>query len=139
MRIVPRFYFVYLVLSVCLLMACANSTSKAAQAVSDPIPSRFPCVDRNIDLSDVVSASIDGSSRITVKDKLSVLKARCRRGKLVDARGRQIRFYHLVGCWGNPPLNYQEILERQRKDLADLKKKYAVVEMTCNPNGIAIP
>jgi hypothetical protein len=79
------------------------------------------------------------TKKTIVAQTLKNLKARCVHGKLLDRGGRQIRFYRLQGCWGNPPANYQEILERQRKDLADLKKKYTVVEMTCNPNGIAIP
>jgi hypothetical protein len=73
--------------------------------------------------------------KITVEQKLKELGARCRRGKLVDARGREIRFYHLQGCWGNPPPDYLEILERQRKELETLKKSYTVIEMTCNTSG----
>jgi hypothetical protein len=69
---------------------------------------------------------------VTVKQTLKTYRARCVRGKLVDRRGREIRFYSLQGCWGNPPADYRQILETQRKDLADLKKKYTVIEMTCS-------
>ena len=34
--------------------------------------------------------------------------------------------YKLKGCWGNPPRNYQEILERQEAELAILRKRYTV-------------
>ena len=68
-------------------------------------------------------------------DKLKELSARCRKHKLVDARGREIRFYQLVGCWGNPPDDYQQQLERQAKELVKLRKRYRVIEMTCNPSG----
>jgi hypothetical protein len=36
---------------------------------------------------------------------------------------------------GNPPADYQEILQRQREELEKLKKQYTVIEMTCNPEG----
>lgn len=105
--------------------------------------SRFAsCLPDGIKLGDVVSAQLISSGptgsevkRVTVEQTLSDLKADCRNGKLVDGHGREIRFYKLTGCWGNPPFNYQDILERQRRDIEDLKKQYTVVEMTCNPDG----
>jgi len=72
---------------------------------------------------------------VTVAQKLKALGARCRKGKLVDARGTEIRFYQLVGCWGNPPDDYQEQLEHQAKVLAKLRKRYRVIEMTCDSSG----
>jgi hypothetical protein len=76
---------------------------------------------------------------VTVADKLASLKAHCKKGKLIDAAGREIRFFHLTGCWGNPPEGYQEILEKQNRELIRLRKRYAVIEMTCNPSGEMIP
>jgi len=76
-----------------------------------------------------------GKQAITVKEKLVSLKARCKKGKLVDGSGRQIYFFRMTGCWGNPPDNYQEILDRQNSELIRLKKRYTVIEMTCNPSG----
>jgi len=77
------------------------------------------CLPSDVKLTDTVSAQIISSGasgnvmkRVTVKDKLGALSARCRKGKLVDRRGRQIYFYRLTGCWGNPPADYLEILER---------------------------
>jgi hypothetical protein len=100
------------------------------------------CLPSGIKPADVVSAQAakPGSESsevktITVAQKLKELRARCRKGKLVDAKGREICFYQLVGCWGNPPEDYQEILERQAKELASLRKRYNVIEMTCNPSG----
>ncbi|PYS38228.1 MAG: hypothetical protein DMF71_17165 [Acidobacteria bacterium] len=43
----------------------------------------------------------------------------------------EIRFYRLIGCWGNPPADYQEMLERQNNELNSLKKKYLVIEIPC--------
>jgi hypothetical protein len=110
--------------------------------VSTPVCVGVDCLPSDIKPSDVVSAQAakPGSDRsevktITVAQKLKELRARCRKGKLVDAKRREIRFYQLVGCWGNPPEDYQEILERQAKELATLRKRYRVIELTCNPSG----
>ncbi|HAF13023.1 MAG TPA: hypothetical protein DHU55_03730 [Blastocatellia bacterium] len=72
-----------------------------------------------------------GKQTITVEEKLATLKARCRRGKLIDGSGKQIYFYQLTGCWGNPPTDYQEILDKQNTELIRLRKRYTVIEMTC--------
>ena len=55
----------------------------------------------------------------------------CKKGKLLTGTGREIHFYRLVGCWGNPPEDYQQQLARQNQDLQRLKKKYKVVEIPC--------
>ncbi len=52
--------------------------------------------------------------KVTVEQKLNELKATCNSdNKLVDGNGKQINFYPLTGCWGNPPFNYQDILRKQ--------------------------
>jgi len=106
-------------------------------------PAQDPCncLPKNIKRTDVVSAEISRpgrtlAKRVTVEQKLKELKARCRKGKLVDPAGKQIYFYQMQGCWGNPPDDYQEILKRQASDLEKLKLRYRVIEMTCNPDGI---
>jgi len=73
--------------------------------------------------------------KTTVEQRLIELDARCDKGKLVDAAGKEIYFYRLKGCWGNPPPDYQEILQRQNEELEKLRKRYTVIEMTCNPEG----
>jgi len=83
--------------------------------------------------------SKNGNSRtvdIPVGQALKNMRARCLRGRLVDRGGRQIRFYFLKGCWGNPPADYLEILDRQRNELEALKKRYTVIEITCDPSGL---
>jgi len=103
------------------------------------------CLPGYVKPTDVVSTSLaqtDGRTlveKITVEQKLTELKANCKNGKLVDGAGTEIYFYKLTGCWGNPPRNYQEILERQEAELAILRKQYTVIEMTCNPSGLPIP
>ena len=76
------------------------------------------------------------TEKITVKQALKRMRARCLGGKLVDGKGRQIRFYFLQGCWGNPPADYLEILDRQKREIEELKKRFTVIEMTCNPGGL---
>jgi hypothetical protein len=105
--------------------ACANSN----------------CLPAGIESNEVVSAQVarpgkgGGVVTVTVAQKLRELKAHCRKGKLVDSKGKEIRFYRLIGCWGNPPEDYQGQLDRQAKELATLRKRYRVIEMTCNPSG----
>jgi hypothetical protein len=96
------------------------------------------CLPSGIHPTDAVSSQGKPGRKITtvtVAQTLKALNARCRRGKLVAAGGREIRFYQLVGCWGNPPDDYQEQLARQQKELARLRRRYHVIEMTCDPSG----
>jgi len=103
------------------------------------------CLPESVKPTDVVSTRLvqtDGGTlveKITVEQKLAELKANCKNGKLIDGAGTEIHFYRLTGCWGNPPRNYQEILERQEAELATLRKQYTVIEITCNPSGLPIP
>lgn len=98
------------------------------------------CLPSGIKSSDVVSAQLVKSrmavKKITVEQRLIELDARCDNGKLVDAAGKEIYFYRLKGCWGNPPADYQEILQRQNEELEKLRKRYTVIEMTCYPEGV---
>lgn len=122
-----------------------------------PVPSSTPSVTSNsnvssclppkIKLTDIVSAELISFSasngytikKVTVAQKLSELQASCAAsGKLVDGTGREIYFYQLTGCWGNPPFNYQDILAKQRQELEQLRQHYTVIEMTCNPSGIPL-
>ena len=70
----------------------------------------------------------------TVGQALSKLKARCTRGILKDNKNKTIRLVRREGCWGNPPADHQEILQAQSKAIAELRKKYTVIEVTCEAN-----
>ena len=124
-----------LIIVSCLLLSAATSAK----------PSCCKCLPKEIQPTDVVSYQNNkpyvkqGKHAITVAEKLASLKARCKKGKLIDGSGRQIYFFQLAGCWGNPPDNYQEILEKQEKELIKLRQRYTVIEMTCNPSGEPIP
>ena len=67
----------------------------------------------------------------TVRQKLVELKAHCKNDKLIDDKGKEIRFVQLLGCWGNPPEDYQEQLDRQKAEITKLKTKYTVIEIAC--------
>jgi len=99
----------------------------------EPAPAKdFSCLPEDVRADEVVSYDVKGKSTLTVKQKLIELKARCRKGKLVDAKGREIRFFR-NSCWGNPPEDYLEIQKRENEELAKLKKHYAVIVFGCNP------
>ncbi|MGI8918209.1 MAG: hypothetical protein ACR2H6_06370 [Pyrinomonadaceae bacterium] len=121
----------------CILLLIAGA-SVAAQGSS-----RWQgCLPADIDATEVISLDPSSTGRapkkITVTIKLNQIGARCRSGRLVDARGKQIHLYRLTGCWGNPPENYQEILDNQQKELAQLRRRFRVVEISCNPTGLMI-
>jgi len=92
----------------------------------------FSCLPKDVRTDEAVSYGIKGKSILTVEKKLVEMKARCRRGKLVDAKRREIRFFH-PSCWGNPPVDYLEIRQREDKEVAELKKRYTVIVFGCNP------
>lgn len=108
-----------------LVVVFAISISVSAQSKFDA------CLDKEVKKEELVA----GSTKITVEKRLSVIKARCRRGILVDAKRREIRFFR-PGCWGNPPADYLEIQQRERAELARLRKKYTVLEIACPPTGM---
>lgn len=71
-----------------------------------------------------------GEAEMTVAQKLKKLAARCRNGKLVDRRRREIKLLKQE-CWGNPPADYLEIIQKRNAEIVVLKKKYTVIEVSC--------
>lgn len=120
----------------CLLLMLGGFGSVQAQARWQS------CLPNEVKAGEVLSRPIEPHGRpirpVTVQDKLNGLGARCRRGRLVDSRGKEIRFYTLAGCWGNPPADYLEIMEKERQELARLKRRYRIVEIQCNREGAMI-
>jgi len=125
-------------------VALLSAHSPAGQPTSNTTPSSAAalsaCLPPGTKLSDVVSVSPGGANMVTVEQTLGTLGAYCTPdNQLVDRSGKEIRFYRLTGCWGNAPENYQQILQTQTAEIALLKQKYTVIEMTCNPRGLRIP
>src|SRR2546423_14482343 len=99
----------------------------------------WTCLPDGINAADIVSTREVQSTKgrrefrkITVEQKLKDLKARCRKGKLDNASGIQIRLYKLAGGRGHPSDDDREVLERHQQERVELRKSYRVSEMTCN-------
>jgi hypothetical protein len=112
-------------------------TSLAQTEASDaPAPSssggkQYTCLPKDVRANDPISRGSKGKP-VKVSDKLSEIKARCQKGRLVDAKGREIRFFR-GSCWGNPPEDYLEIRAREGRELEKLKSQYTVIEFRCGP------
>ena len=118
-----------------LLVAIFSAMTISVLAGSQP----YSCLPNSVKADEVVRVvelpSRSGDvviKKITVSDSLKSMKAKCTKGKLVDSKKKEIKFFRIEGCWGNPPEDYLEIQARQRRELADLKRKYTVIEMSCN-------
>jgi hypothetical protein len=92
---------------------------------------KFDCLPKDVKPDEVVQYG-RGRKDVTVEDKLVEMKARCEHGKLVDAKGKEIRFFR-TSCWGNPPPDYQEIRKQENDELEKLKKRYTVIVFGCDP------
>ena len=93
---------------------------------------RINCLPPDTKRDEVVTYGGDGRGHVTVEKKLAQLKARCRNRKLIDAKGREIRFFK-PSCWGNPPADYAEIQQQENEELEKLRQKYTVIVFGCNP------
>ena len=94
------------------------------------------CLPEGVKLSsEILEQSTTAKSKPkTVASKLAELRARCKNRKLVTPDGKEVRIVQLIGCWGNPPEDYQEQLNRQQRAIEELRKKYIVIEIPCTPN-----
>lgn len=103
-----------------------------SNSAGDTEAAQFDCLPDDITLQTVVTYSFKPEKNETVKDRLLKLKAKCENGKLVDERGKEIRFFQLE-CWGNPPADYEERQQHQQDKLKEMEKKYTVIVMGCDP------
>lgn len=110
----------------------ADGSRVPARSASTNGMKKFDCLPKDVQLDEVVSYGKTADGNVTVEKKLREIKARCRHGKLVDKKKKEIRFFR-VSCWGNPPPDYLEIQQREHAELQKLKRRYTVIVMTCNP------
>jgi hypothetical protein len=89
------------------------------------------CLPQGVRRDEVVSYGPKGRT-VTVERKLTQIRAQCRNRKLIDPKGREIRF-HRPSCWGNPPADYLEIQQSENEELQRLQKRYTVIVFGCNP------
>jgi hypothetical protein len=128
-KIHPRSFVHRALIPAAAVIICAIASAHAAGQ---------SCLPSDVKPTEIVAPDSDKQEQITkpktVKDRLTELKARCRNGKLIDSRGKEIHFFRLIGCWGNPPADYEEQLEEQRVKLRELQKKYTVIQIPCVAN-----
>lgn len=116
-----------------------SAQTKTERKISTP---KYGCLPADIKpdtIVEVKQGGPGGGSRLikeTVGQRLEKMKSSCKAGKLRDGKGREIRFYHLQGCWGNPPADSLRILDNQRKEIRKLRKRFAVIEIHCAPSGL---
>jgi len=128
-----------LVSSLALAQRESTQGSSAARAPAERLEGtagsrrqNFSCLPKDVRADEIVSYGLKGKRKITVEKELGEIKARCRNGKLVDAKGREVRFFRR-SCWGNPPPDYLEIQKRENEELDKLKRRYTVIVFGCNP------
>jgi hypothetical protein len=113
-----------------VILLCSLSFVEASDSI-------LPCLPKDLSQETLVSsegfksASGEKQKGVTVGETLHLLEARCQESKLVDKTGREIYFFHLIGCWGNPPADYEERLALQAQEVQRLKKQYTVLEIPC--------
>lgn len=78
--------------------------------------------------------AVISSATTTVEKRLNELKASYKNDKLVDGKGKEIRFFEPL-CRGMSAGFEQDEADRKAKDkeLADLEKKYTVIVLLCDP------
>jgi len=106
-----------------------RATTRAGSSAAPK--NRFDCLPKQMKLDQVVTYGRDGGANVTVEKTLIQMKARCRSGKLVDAKNREIRFFE-KSCWGTPPPDAVEIRKHESEELERLKRHYTVIVMSCN-------
>ncbi len=137
--------FHLLLLLGCALWPAAAFAQTKTESPSSPLAKCLPAGIKLTDIVEVIRAHGEGQEtkparNVTVAEKLQELQATCNdTNQLLAAGGKPIAFYHLAGCWGNPPPDYQEILQKQRAEIAKLEQQHTVIKMTCNPSGARIP
>jgi hypothetical protein len=100
----------------------------------------YPCLPANIHSSDVVDVKFlaDGKHEVTLGQKLHGMGARCRNGKLITKRGKEIKFFRRE-IFGAPTSYAMETSKRQAEELKELQKKYEVIVLSNRPPGEPAP
>jgi len=118
---------------IALLLSGVGSRGFAQTQKRDAQSRRFQsCLPPDISSSQIAVYGGPGKRNVTVGGVLAKLKARCRKGQLLDSRRREIRFFKMT-CWGYPPPNYQELQAEESRNLASLQASYTVVVIPCDP------
>jgi hypothetical protein len=123
-----------------LIIVCTPFTSFPAtrgftSCLPDGVTLKSEVVDNlwPVELSDAPQNTRTKQKRTarTVKSILTEFGAQCKNGRLTNRKGKEIRIVQLIGCWGNPPEDYEEQINRQRREIEELRKKSIVIEIPC--------
>jgi hypothetical protein len=68
----------------------------------------------------------------TLQQRVIELGGHCAGNTLVQWDGKPIFLFYLTGCWGNPPNDYDLILQKQADEITKLKEQYTVLEILCD-------
>ena len=111
-----------------LLLFAFSSPAKATDSLS--------CLPNDVKNDTMISSGNTPREIVTIREALGRIGARCQDEKLVDKAGREIHFVRLIGCWGNPPADYQKQLSHQAREIERLKERYTVLEIPCGPTNL---
>ena len=91
---------------------------------------RFPCLPNSMKLSRAVGCdtTTQPAREVSLEETLVKTGARCKKGKLLDAKGKEIQFYTVQG-FGAPTAYAIETMRRQRTEIEELKRQYTVIEI----------
>jgi hypothetical protein len=118
---------------IALLLSNVTGHSFAPTQKRPPRSGRLQgCLPPDISSDQIAVYGRPGKKNVTVLGVLTKLKARCSKGRLLDSRKREIRFFKKT-CWGHPPPNYLELKAEESRQLALLKSSYTVVVIECDP------
>lgn len=80
---------------------------------------------------------VTSTSVTTVEKTLNGLKARFENGRLVDGKGREIRFFAPL-CRGvsQGPEEDEAARKAKEKELSELEKKFTVIVLYCDPASV---
>ena len=136
-RVASLIFLLTLILPPQSSLARASSDRRVVDARNDVggIAAQFECLPEGYKSTDIVSyrqKRKGGDGYITIDDRLVELKAHCKEGKLIEGKGREIRFFKFA-CYGNPPADYEEQRQKEIEELEKLQKKYCVIVMECDP------
>ena len=144
-RSIKTLLFVLLIMTLLFpMLESASSQGRSRQsnqkqprkASAHKTAQQFACLPEGFTLMDIVAYRNGQNGKevnLTIKDKLLELKAECRAGKLIDPKKKEIKFFRLA-CFGNPPADYEEIMQKQQEELRQLQQQYTVIILECNPH-----
>ena len=135
---------VFIILAFFAFVQTQNCDRKKTETNVSTTPMKFERLPDNIkpetqvrketrnDKGEVVSFEIT-----TVEKRLNELKARYESDKLVDEKGREIRFFEPL-CRGVSAGEEQDEIDHKakEKELSELEKKYTVIILHCDPSTV---